>query len=512
MILKVGFRRAERLFLSKVMMNITVTAMACIQSKSNCDAFSSRYRWYGILGSIMVHAGLLMLPMKYSELSRAQQSPAIIVRFQRAEPAMSSFVSISAPSAPISAPAGAQDEASSFSRQDIAIPIGAESPEPVLEEVWQEKSLTDLLPAPLHSFETVQEPAVLHSADTSAPEAPAAPVEAPAPFIPAVSRQTSQRIEKTADSRDPHAPLQAGTQNVSKSTGEIPEEPEHRIAAEPLAISASLFGKIDAQTSSAAKPPSQPTQTIGEIPRSASAFASKLLPLSLPLSKKDSVSEPAASSSPVSPGQTPELREIDTTISENEAIAEITLAASSSQPEPVIEYAQVIAHANSHADGGKETAVSKTEQPAGSHPQFTGEIEPAIASGEMEIKAGSIVPQSPPVEPATAEESPQPKGLLTDEKPIMNTAEDILKKLTVLLDTKTHYPASALKRKIEGTVVLAVEIGSDGRLLRISFRSRSGSSVLDDAAVSLVKSVFPLQAALTSPLTVIVPVEYRIPK
>jgi protein TonB len=56
---------------------------------------------------------------------------------------------------------------------------------------------------------------------------------------------------------------------------------------------------------------------------------------------------------------------------------------------------------------------------------------------------------------------------------------------------KLAYPEKARKRNIEGTVTILAEVSADGKNCMASVGQSSGSSILDRAAVSFVKSLFP---------------------
>lgn len=49
------------------------------------------------------------------------------------------------------------------------------------------------------------------------------------------------------------------------------------------------------------------------------------------------------------------------------------------------------------------------------------------------------------------------------------------------------YPKAAVEADIQGQVIIAVTVGSDGRLLASSIRSSSGSTMLDDAALDAAR-------------------------
>lgn len=62
--------------------------------------------------------------------------------------------------------------------------------------------------------------------------------------------------------------------------------------------------------------------------------------------------------------------------------------------------------------------------------------------------------------------------------------------------TLNDYPISALRQKAEGTSVIDMAIGADGRVIGCSIASSSGNSALDSAACSLAQRRFRYRPAL----------------
>ncbi len=50
-----------------------------------------------------------------------------------------------------------------------------------------------------------------------------------------------------------------------------------------------------------------------------------------------------------------------------------------------------------------------------------------------------------------------------------------------------HYPREALRKRLEGTVLLSVQVGADGSVLRVGVAQSSGHAILDDAAIEAVQ-------------------------
>jgi protein TonB len=50
------------------------------------------------------------------------------------------------------------------------------------------------------------------------------------------------------------------------------------------------------------------------------------------------------------------------------------------------------------------------------------------------------------------------------------------------------YPAAAREQGLQGVVILTVRVGADGRVADVRIKSSSGARILDDSAVSAVKT------------------------
>jgi protein TonB len=77
------------------------------------------------------------------------------------------------------------------------------------------------------------------------------------------------------------------------------------------------------------------------------------------------------------------------------------------------------------------------------------------------------------------------------------------------LSEEIFYPPEALKRGLEGEVVIMVRIGDGGAILDASIASGSGHQMLDEAAVRAVKRLGKLSPS-TANRTILLPVRFRI--
>jgi TonB family protein len=72
------------------------------------------------------------------------------------------------------------------------------------------------------------------------------------------------------------------------------------------------------------------------------------------------------------------------------------------------------------------------------------------------------------------------------------------------------YPLQAREDNTEGTVGLAISLDREGKPVSIGITQSSGFTVLDNAAVSLVRRSLPFAHGLNSPFTVSLTISYRL--
>jgi protein TonB len=103
--------------------------------------------------------------------------------------------------------------------------------------------------------------------------------------------------------------------------------------------------------------------------------------------------------------------------------------------------------------------------------------------------------------------------------PAQEVPEEVLKEYRLALAGKMagvrEYPKAALERKIQGTSVVQLSIGSNGRIRSARVDPSSGSEALDTEALEMVMAAHP-QVALPESLrgrsfSVAVPVLFKIP-
>jgi protein TonB len=124
--------------------------------------------------------------------------------------------------------------------------------------------------------------------------------------------------------------------------------------------------------------------------------------------------------------------------------------------------------------------------------------------------------EPPPASPPVAANEPAPRRSLDLSIPAEGrgrraerlSPQELNETLTRLSEAML-YPSEALRRGLEGEVVILVELGESGRILGAEIASGSGHAMLDDAAVRAVLRLGTLGAS-TAHRTILLPVRFRI--
>lgn len=86
--------------------------------------------------------------------------------------------------------------------------------------------------------------------------------------------------------------------------------------------------------------------------------------------------------------------------------------------------------------------------------------------------------------------------------------------LMAWLNQHKHYPTELKKEKTQGIVVIKFTMGSNGEVLRSDIKTSSGSTTLDEAALSMLSEASPLppipEAMKRSQLTLAIPIDYSL--
>jgi protein TonB len=94
-------------------------------------------------------------------------------------------------------------------------------------------------------------------------------------------------------------------------------------------------------------------------------------------------------------------------------------------------------------------------------------------------------------------------GTITDR-------EALLAYIKEFIDKNLTYPAMARRRNIQGVVGVYFEIGESGELTAIAVNHSSGSSILDNAAVTLIKKINPQNISTKRKLALNVNIDYKL--
>jgi TonB family protein len=177
------------------------------------------------------------------------------------------------------------------------------------------------------------------------------------------------------------------------------------------------------------------------------------------------------------------------------------------------EDASVVPDQKQPSDGlGRIAEVSSPSQP---------EENSAFSKPGALTPQPSVADQAPPLAPPDRGKKAAPaapsgardaQALAVAQAPQFDTPETLSQQIIAALSARKEYPLAALRRKTEGVVKLSLVVAPNGSLIKASIQSPSGSSVLDEAALRLVQGIFPLKVTLASAVSLVVPVEYRIPK
>lgn len=150
-------------------------------------------------------------------------------------------------------------------------------------------------------------------------------------------------------------------------------------------------------------------------------------------------------------------------------------------------------------------------------PELPATIDETAAPVQSEAAATSPVQTETVAEPP-AEEGPGSAGAAAGaggQDTLSGDAagqETLLRRLDALIRVNLVYPPLARARNIQGEVRVSLLIGPDGGLVTSSVASGSGSSMLDKAAISLVRGIFPVQLdhELAGPVSIVVRIVYAL--
>jgi protein TonB len=150
------------------------------------------------------------------------------------------------------------------------------------------------------------------------------------------------------------------------------------------------------------------------------------------------------------------------------------------------------------ADSPIETASTEKALPG----QTTKQVRDEISGLSAEAKpAGGQPAEGLPA--AAADTSPSPYNPPGIQELFISILHQRIRQNLV-------YPISARRRGIEGSVVIRLEIATDGRLLTSTLERSSGNKTLDQAADRLISALFPFDIQPGEPIRCSVEIVYRL--
>jgi protein TonB len=100
--------------------------------------------------------------------------------------------------------------------------------------------------------------------------------------------------------------------------------------------------------------------------------------------------------------------------------------------------------------------------------------------------------------------------VLSSEASVKDDTNKLYEMIYTLIEKEKQYPPLARRRSIEGQVDIALKISTAGELEDSNMSSSSNSSILDQAAINLVKNIFPLNINLQSETEITVTIRYSL--
>jgi len=130
-------------------------------------------------------------------------------------------------------------------------------------------------------------------------------------------------------------------------------------------------------------------------------------------------------------------------------------------------------------------------------------------------RESAALPQMPVVEDLNVSEWTPAKAAKTPVTALPNVAPEITEEdYRNIIDKKirssVQYPDRAKKRSLQGRVIISVTIGADGDITALKITQSSGHRILDRSVVKAVKESAPFSSPPDGPVTVIVPIQFRL--
>ena len=149
---------------------------------------------------------------------------------------------------------------------------------------------------------------------------------------------------------------------------------------------------------------------------------------------------------------------------------------------------------------------------------------PPKPAEQKKVLEKAIEPEPEPIPEAEYIENAVEGSAETSEQAQYNTAEtedsgtistndyeELLAYIRDFINKNLAYPPIARQRNIQGVVGLSLEIEKNGELVSITVNNSSGSSMLDNAALSLINKIHPLRnITIKSKLALNINVDYKL--
>lgn len=132
---------------------------------------------------------------------------------------------------------------------------------------------------------------------------------------------------------------------------------------------------------------------------------------------------------------------------------------------------------------------------------------------EIPAAPAQAAPATPPAaaRQAAAEQTvPTQPTQAVPSAPAVPSPQEVLDLLSSLVAGRKAYPEAARRRKAQGSVGIALKVAADGSLAAAAIQKKSGSAILDRAALDLVKGLFPIALRPGEPMEVALSIEYRL--
>jgi protein TonB len=145
------------------------------------------------------------------------------------------------------------------------------------------------------------------------------------------------------------------------------------------------------------------------------------------------------------------------------------------------------------------------EKPKERDPKITSKQDAPEIPGDPVTTA----PPPPDVKLSAIPKAPAPAISLSDAKAVATWRNELVAKI----DGKKHWPEADRAHRLHGEVTVAFTVDRSGQIVNVRVLHSSGSAVLDDAAISVLKRAAPLPIpplqASDAALHLTLPIRYR---